>query len=270
MTKGMIAKEQTNVPKLSKATIIALKRTSSRMQKGPDGERVFIRFSLSQRWEHQILIFSFTLLAITGLVQRYSDQPFISGLINYGMGGIETVRLFHHIAAIIFFLEGIFHLWQILVMLFVNRESSNMLPSLKDVSDLLQMISFNLGKTNKRPQFDRYTVEEKIEYWALIWGSIIMMITGIIQWFPIQTTRIFPGIAVPISRVIHSWEAVLATLSILIWHMYHAVIKEKNKSIFTGMMSEKLMKEEHPLEYKRILRANEILSNANIETQKES
>lgn len=134
-----------------------------------------------------------------------------------------------------------------------------MWPRWKDLLDLLHMVRFNLGLARKRPEHDRYSVEEKIEYWALLWGSIVMILTGLIQWFPAQITLLLPGQVVPVSRAIHGWEAVLAALSILVWHMYHTVIKEKNTSIFTGYMSEEEMHETHPLEYRRIMAAYDYL-----------
>jgi hypothetical protein len=75
------------------------------------------------------------------------------------------------------------------------------------------------------------------------------------QWFPTLTTRFLPGEAIPIARLAHSMEAVLALLSIAIWHIYHTALKEKNRSIFTGLMSENDMRENHPLEYERIIAA---------------
>lgn len=134
-----------------------------------------------------------------------------------------------------------------------------MWPSLKDLTDLLSMVKFNLRISQKRPEFDRFSAEEKLEYWALLWGTPLMILTGAMMWFPIQTTAFLPGYAIPIARALHGWEAVLATLAILTWHMYHTVIKEQNKSIFTGLMSEADMKHEHPLEYRRIMAAYEFI-----------
>jgi hypothetical protein len=84
-----------------------------------------------------------------------------------------------------------------------------------------------------------------------------MGITGLMQWFPTITTQYLPGSAIPIARVAHSLEAVLAVAAIAMWHMYHSVIKERNTSIFNGLMSEHEMLENHPLEHQRILAAYE-------------
>jgi formate dehydrogenase gamma subunit len=239
--------------------IRAARELDSRLELGPGGNRRFLRFNRSQRFEHQLLIITFTALAITGLLQRYSSSLAAGWIINSIFGGIDTLRTLHHFGAVAFILEGVYHVAQLLMVWFVKREIGGMWPRWKDFTDLIDMIGFNLGLAHKRPEHDRYSVEEKIEYWALLWGSLIMILTGLIQWFPTQITLVLPGDSVPVSRSIHGWEAVLATLSILIWHLYHTVIKERNKSIFTGYMSEAEMRESHPLEYRRILAAHAFL-----------
>lgn len=233
----------------------------SRLTTLENGEKAVRRFNQAQIIEHLLLIISFTTLAITGLAQRYAEATWGSWLINDLAGGIDAIRLVHHLAAILFIIQSLFHLWNILVMMVVDKEIGSMWPQWKDLKNLRQMIAYNLGKTRSRPRFDRYTVEEKIEYWALVWGTIVMGVTGLIQWFPTFFTKFLPGSAIPISRAIHSWEAVLAVSAIILWHSYHTLIKERNWSIFTGKMSEHEMIENHPLEYERIIAAREIIEN---------
>lgn len=233
---------------------------AARMQIAPDGTKTFIRFTSIQRLEHQILILTFTLLAITGLLQRYSSLSLVGWIINTIFGGVETLRTLHHLTAVLFILQSLYHLAEILIVWFVKRERGTMWPTWQDFRDIVQTLKYNLGRTETRPAYGRFSVEEKIEYWALLWGTMIMIITGLIQWFPTWITLILPGVTIPIARAIHGWEAVLATLSILIWHLYHTVIKEKNKSIFTGVMTEHELMETHILEYRRILAAYDYLN----------
>jgi len=269
---GAAKDSQTAVPPEETASLEQMKRKAlarklraaralaSRMQVLPDGSRVFLRFNRAQRREHQILIITFTTLAVTGLLQRYSENTVLSFIISI-LGGIDTLRVFHHLAAIVFILQSLYHVGIIASVWFVKRELGSMWPRWKDLTDLLQMLKFNLGLTGTRPEFDRFSIEEKLEYWALLWGTPLMILTGVMMWFPIQVTRFLPGDAIPVSRAIHAWEAILATLAILTWHMYHTVIKQRNRSIFTGFMTEAEMKHEHPLEYRRILTAYEYLQS---------
>ena len=94
----------------------------------------------------------------------------------------------------------------------------------------------------------RYTFEEKMEYWAFVWGAAVMGATGFMMWNPITATKFLPGEFVPAAKAAHGGEAVLAVLAIIIWHMYGVHIKRLNKAMFTGMQTEEEMLHEHPLE----------------------
>lgn len=236
----------------------AARTLAARMQVMPDGSRTFIRFSRAQCLEHQILIITFTALAVTGLLQRFS-QLFLVSLIIELFGSIETLRTIHHLAAMVFILESVYHAVTILGVWVVQRERGGMWPYLRDFCNLIRMVKFNLGLAGERPEFDRFSIEEKLEYWALLWGTPLMIMTGLVMWFPIAVTAVLPGDTIPVSRALHGWEAILATLAILTWHMYHTVIKERNHSIFSGTLAEPEMQHEHPLEYRRILAAHTYL-----------
>jgi cytochrome b subunit of formate dehydrogenase len=210
-------------------------------------ERKYLRFPRSYRVEHWLLVASFTTLAITGLVQKYATVGLSQGIMSL-MGGVENVRLIHHIAAAVMMLEAVYHMGAIAYRVFVRRVRLTMLPGLDDLRAILGHFLHNLGLRHTKPQEARYTAAEKFEYWALIWGTLIMGITGFMMWNPIATTQILPGDFVPAAKAAHSGEALLAVLAVLVWHFYHVHVKQFNKSIFTGYLSEDEMIEEHPLE----------------------
>jgi len=243
---------------------------AKRLQILPGGTRAFIRFNARERFEHQLLIGSFTALGFTGLLQTFSKMGFVSWIINVLLGGIETLRTIHHLAAIVFAVQAIYHFSGIVYLWFVKREPGSMWPKWDDFKGLLGMFKFNLNMAKERPAFDRFSIEEKVEYWALLWGTVIMGITGVFQWFPMLITSLLPGVAIPIARTIHAWEAILAVLSILTWHMYHTLVKENNQSIFTGTMTEEEMQENHALEYHRIVTAAEFVRKASLKHQNET
>jgi formate dehydrogenase gamma subunit len=254
------------IKKKSRARKIrAAQALAGRIRVQPDGSRAFLRFGRGQRFQHQVLLITFTTLGITGLLQRYSRVTVVGLFINTVFGGIETLRTIHHLAAFIFILETLYHLGEIVNLWFVKRERGAMWPRWQDFRGLAQMMLFNVGRAKEKPAFDRFSIEEKLEYWAGMWGGIVMVLTGLVMWFPLAITSLLPGSLIPVSRAVHSWEAVLAVLSILTWHIYHTVIKERNRSIFTGVMSEEEMEELHPLEYQRILAAQDYLQRVVIE-----
>jgi cytochrome b subunit of formate dehydrogenase len=209
--------------------------------------RTYRRFTLAQRIEHVLMLLSFTTLAITGLPQKYSANGFSMFLIRLA-GGIEGLRAVHHVAATILMLAAVYHLLNMGYTIFVLRRSMTMLPTLKDVKDAWQAFAYNIGIGRTRPQMGRYTFEEKAEYWALVWGTIIMGLTGYLMWNPITAARLLPGEFIPAAKAAHGAEAVLAVLAIIVWHMYGVHIKRFNKAMWTGDLTEEEMLHEHPLE----------------------
>lgn len=212
-----------------------------------DTKQGFLRFPRSYRIEHWLLFASFTTLAITGLVQKFADvglSQFFVGLV----GGPENTRLLHRTAAIVLMLETVYHIGIVGYRLFVKRSRLTMLPTLDDVRSAITSFRFNLGFGKEKPQQGRFTFDEKLEYWAVVWGTLVMAITGFMLWNPIATTRFISGQWVPAAKAAHGGEALLAVLAIIVWHLYHVHIKNFNKSMFSGRLSEEEMLDEHPIE----------------------
>lgn len=214
-------------------------------------EKTYQRFSLAHRIEHILALTSFTILALTGLPQKFPAAGWADAMINL-MGGIEMTRQIHHIAAIVLMLETIYHLVAIGYRVFVQRVRFTMLPGVRDLNDAIGTFIYNIGLRKEKPQGGRYTYEEKAEYWAFIWGTIIMVITGFMMWNPIATANFFPGEFIPAAKAAHGGEALLAVLAIIVWHMYGVHLKHFNKSMWTGKMTETEMAHEHPLELSEI------------------
>jgi formate dehydrogenase gamma subunit len=205
------------------------------------------RFPLWRRIEHLVMLLTFTTLAITGLPQKF-PEAIISITFVSALGGIENLRTIHHIAAIVMMLGTIWHLLVFGYLSYVRRVRLSMLPSLQDLKDGWQAVLYNLGFAKSFPQMGRYTFEEKMEYWAFVWGTLVMVVTGFMMWNPLATVKFLPGEVIPAAKAAHGGEAVLAVLAIIVWHMYGVHIKHLNKSMFTGKMSEEEMLHEHPLE----------------------
>ncbi len=209
--------------------------------------RTYERFPLARRIEHWAMMLSFVTLALTGLPQKFSSAS-LSIAFVYALGGIENLRRIHHFAALVMMLGTAWHILVFGYLSYVRRTRFSMLPSLQDVKDAWQAFLFNIGRTQTPPQMGRYTFEEKMEYWAFVWGAIIMGLTGFMMWNPITITKFLPGEIIPAAKAAHGGEALLAVLAIIVWHMYGVHIKRFNKSMFTGKISEGDMLHEHPLE----------------------
>ena len=207
----------------------------------------FERFPLARRIEHLIMMLSFGILGLTGLPQRYPLADVSVWFVNM-LGGIENLRAIHHVSATVMMLGTAWHILVAGYKVFVLREKMSMLPALQDVKDGWGALMYNIGLGKKFPQMGRFTFEEKLEYWAFVWGAIVMGLTGFLMWNPITAAKILPGDWIPAAKAAHGGEAVLAVLAIIIWHMYGVHIKFFNKAMWTGKMTEEQMLHEHPLE----------------------
>ena len=211
------------------------------------GKGLIQRFSLSSRIEHWVQMLSFVALAVTGLIQRY-DGAWISEKLISGMSGIEVVRDIHRVFATAMMVAVVYHFGAALYRKIVLDRPRVMVPSKADARALSGSVKYLFGRADAPPAQGRFSWEEKVEYWAFVWGTVIMVVSGFLLWNPIATTNIFPGEWIPTAKVIHGGEATLAVLSIIVWHIYHVHIAHFNKSMFTGTMSRHEMEEFHPLE----------------------
>jgi len=216
-----------------------------------DQTKKYERFNIARRLEHILLLLSFSTLAITGLIQKYALNSVSIAMISF-LGGIEMVRIIHRIAAVIFFLEGVYHFVLIFYLVYVQRKEASMMPGVKDIFDAINSLLHNIGVKKEPPKMPRYNYTEKMEYLAMIWGYFLMGLTGFMLWNPILTTRIFPGEIVPAAKVAHGLEAVLAVLAIILWHFYNVHIKHWNWSMFKGHLTHHEMVEEHGAELEKI------------------
>ena len=214
-------------------------------------QKQYLRFSVAQRLEHWAQMLSFTILGLTGLPQKFAGEGWAEVMIAL-MGGVETVRLVHHTAAIIMSLACIYHAIAVAYKVLVLRVRWTMFPRLDDVLDALDQVRYNLGLTKELPKFDRFSFGEKFEYWAFVWGAVVMGATGFMMWNPINTARFLPGDLIPAAKAAHGGEALLAVLAIIIWHFYNVHIKMFSKAMFTGKLSEHEMVHEHGLELERV------------------
>ena len=150
--------------------------------------RSYVRFPLARRIEHIIMLASFTTLGLTGLPQKFSTSPLSITFVGL-LGGIENLRLIHHFAAVIMMFGTAWHILVFGYLAYVRRARLSMLPSLQDLKDGWQALMYNIGLSKTFPQMGRYTFEEKMEYWAFVWGAFVMGATGFMMWNTISTVK---------------------------------------------------------------------------------
>ncbi len=217
-------------------------------------ERLFPRFSLSQRWEHALFFICFTVLLLTGLPQKYRNMEW-SQVILSTPERLAVIRQIHHIAALLLTAEAVYHLGKAVYLIVKKRLPGDMLVSLQDIKDAWQMLKYLLFLSKEKPKFGKFNFEQKITYWFLFFGIAILILSGFIIWFPVIVTRVMPGGIVPAAKLAHSTEAVVAGIFVVIWHFYHVHLERLNLSIFTGRLSEKEMQAHHTAEYERLIQS---------------
>jgi cytochrome b subunit of formate dehydrogenase len=211
----------------------------------------YTRFEYSQRIEHMVFLISFSLLGLSGLVQKYAEGAFSQAFFGL-IGGIEVARQIHHVSAFVMMVVSVYHVLVVLYKVFVLRVSWTMMPLIDDAKHVMQDVAYFLGLRKHRAFYGRYNYAEKMEYLAVVWGTVLMGLTGFIMWNPITVTTFLPGEIVPAAKAAHGGEALLAVLAIIIWHFYHVHVRTFNKSMFTGKLTREEMRHEHPAELANI------------------
>lgn len=216
----------------------------------------WVRFNITIRLQHFILALSVAMLFLTGLPIKFHDAPW-AGWVFSLLGGIETGRIIHRFSACLLMFVSLWHV--IYIAFFPNgkREFSAMIPRMRDFYDIRQNFRFFLGLTKERPRFDRYSYIEKFDYWAVIWGTVLMILSGLIMWFHDLFLWLLPKFLIDIARQTHTGEAMLAMLAIVVWHLYNSHLNPHvfpmNWSMITGRVSREWVRTEHPLEYERLI-----------------
>ena len=234
---------------------MTLAHTEQHPAEAPRPDR-FPRFSLWQRFEHWLLVLSFVTLLLTGLPQKYDDAAFSASIIDI-LGSVTTARFLHRIAACIFVIESVVHAGEIGVSVLKRRFRPTMVITPQDFLDAINMLRYSVGLTPHRPRFDRFDYRQKFEYWGILFGAIMMISTGAVLWFPTIVTRLLPGELVPAAKEMHSGEALLAMLVVLIWHFYDVIlcptVLPLDTAMITGKISRERLMHEHPREYERLM-----------------
>ena len=224
--------------------LIDLQKRIRVMNHGPQVRRM----ERDELWQHTFLMVSFTVLAITGFAFQYSGAWWARMLFGWH-GGFVLRHTVHRVAAVVFMGTAIWHL------VYLGRRRGReflreVFPSIRDFRQFGQMISHNLGRRPEGPRFGRFSYIEKAEYWALVWGTVVMTVTGLGLWFGNVTEKAFEVQALGVMLVVHYYEAILAGLAILVWHLYSTIfnppVYPNNPSWYTGTMPLSMYRDEHP------------------------
>jgi formate dehydrogenase gamma subunit len=217
--------------------------------------RKVVRFDTHQLIQHFAVTVTFILLAVSGFALKYPDAWWVKIFAAIGLNE-EARRITHRTMAVGLVVCSVYHVWY----LFATRrgwdEWKSMLPGFGDLRDMTQSLKYHLGLQKRTPEFGRYDYSQKAEYWALVWGTLVMIVTGVILWFPAELSPLLPSWAVSVSQTIHLYEAWLATLAIVVWHFFFVIFHPEEYPMswtwLTGKMSLDHVKHRHGRWYKTL------------------
>jgi len=213
------------------------------------------RFSTGRIAEHWVQLITFAVLVVTGLSQKFYTLD-LSRWIILQMGGIDTVRLVHRWAGLFFSFATIAHILIAMVGMVYKRWQPSMVITRNDLKSAIHNIKYYLGSENFPSMNGKYSYTQKFEYWGILTGGILMIVTGAVLWKPLFITNFMTGEVIPAAKVLHTNEALVVFLIIAVWHMYNAIFSPEvfplNASIFTGYIKQERMVHEHLLELARI------------------
>ncbi len=207
-----------------------------------------MRMPLRFRLQHATLLTSFIVLVLTGFALKFPDSWFASMLSL----GESRRHLLHRIAAVILMGVSTYHIFDVIFSKAGRKLLLDLFPTLDDAWGAWQNICYYLGLTSRKPEFARFNYAEKAEYWALVWGMIVMAVTGIMLWAKVLVGNHLPRWWLDAATAIHFYEAVLATLAIIVWHFYQVFfdpdVYPMNWAWWDGKMTRHHYQDEHGLD----------------------
>lgn len=222
-------------------------------------EKKYLRMTLNERVQHFLLLSSFITLVITGFALKFPEAMWVRWFRDiFGNNAFEFRSDLHRIAAAVMIGVSVYHVFYAIFTKRGRKLIADMWFKKSDITEVSQSVKYYLGKKKERPRFGRFSYIEKVEYWAMVWGTIVMGATGSLLWFENTFLPLISNSGMDIATTIHYYEAILASLAIVVWHFYFVIynpdVYPMNKAWFTGFLSEEEMEKEHPLELEEIRR----------------
>jgi len=218
------------------------KLLAARQAAGPLVERM----DRHQRWQHGLLLLSFIVLAVSGFALKFPESR-----LAWIFGADEEIRRWvHRVAGVVLLGVGVWHLGYVCSSPKGRRLWSDLLWRKTDFKQAWLAVVFWLRGRGTHSEKGRFGYAEKIEYWAVIWGTIIMGITGLAIWFKMEITHWVPRWVVEVATTIHYYEAILACLAIAVWHFYHVIfdpdVYPMNMAWWDGRVPRRWLEKHHP------------------------
>ncbi|MGE5647085.1 MAG: cytochrome b/b6 domain-containing protein [Acidobacteriota bacterium] len=207
-----------------------------------------IRMYPFERFEHALLALSFMALVWTGFALKYPDQWWARILIHWE-DHFPVRGVVHRIAGAVMMSAGVVHVLSLVTSRHLREHWKELWPLRRDLSEALLNFAYNMGWRDSRPRISSHSYVEKAEYWAVVWGTVVMGATGLMLWANNLTLRFLPKVALDVATALHFYEAVLATLAIVVWHFYSVIFDPDVYPLETAFLTGVSVKEEEAEAY---------------------
>jgi cytochrome b subunit of formate dehydrogenase len=198
-----------------------------------------------ERVEHALLVVSFVTLAWTGFALKFSDQWWARpSMVRDG----NLRSIVHRIAAVVFVAVTLAHAVSLIANRRLRRHWMELFPKAQDAREALANFSYNVGLRSAPPGRSPHSYIEKAEYWAVVWGAGVMIVTGLVLWGNNLMLALFPKLWLDVATSIHFYEALLATLAIVVWHFYTVIFDPDVYPMDTAWLTGVSVKEPEPHE----------------------
>ena len=213
------------------------------------------RFTASERTVHVLLFCSLIILSITGLSLKYHESWLGQAMVRLE-GGVLLRGKVHRMAAIVLVATFAYHLFAIVFTRRGRDFFEHMIFRKKDFTDGADLIRYNMGLLKEKPRFDRFTCVEKLQYWVAGLAVVFLGLSGFMLWFETFFMELFPKWIMDLNHVVHSFEATVGFLVLVVWHLYNVHLNPQvfpmSRTWLDGRISNEELKRDHPIEYERL------------------
>ncbi|MBI4877301.1 MAG: cytochrome b/b6 domain-containing protein [Acidobacteria bacterium] len=200
-------------------------RLSPRPQAAASPGRRFyreMRMYFPERIQHALLLVSFFVLTWTGFALKYPDQWWARPLVVWE-GSWPVRGILHRVAAGVLIAVSVLHVLSLAASRHLREHWKTLLPVKADLQEGLAGFAYSLGLLRHKPAISPHGYIEKVEYWAVVWGTFVMGLTGVVLWANNWALKFLPKVWIDLATTVHFYEAVLAAMSIAVWHLYGVI-----------------------------------------------
>jgi len=197
------------------------------------GNRV-LRYTLDERVIHWVSALAFIYVLLTGLAFYSPSLYWLATL----LGGGASARVWHPWAGVLFMgmCAWMYRMWR-----------GDMRITVSDRQWQKAMSNYIRNEDEALPAIGRFNAGQKYFFWLMFWGGLLLVVSGLVLWFPERIPWSLRGVRY-LAILVHV-SAALLTIGGFIIHVYMgtAVVRGGFTSIIRGEVSQGWARMHHAL-----------------------